>query len=337
MDSLNISNNHPNYIWYWLEGKRLWYLPYPSTPIRLKKGTWHFQGGVDVVVTLEKTTHILIYGSNEKTGDLPILFLSECAAFGVGLTVHNNHISEPLVLYRWQTKDRDDLLTKQIIARENSKTKAYIARTLVKWQLNKRMWLTSSKGLSKELAQCRSTEAVMLLEAQAAQHYWRVYYKELKLHDISKSKTHPVNSALDALSHFMSGMFLRWIIAHGFSPSHGYLHRQTSYASLVYDLMEPYRWWIEKVVFEEYQLGGEDDLVNRATERFKQFIEEPVNAEPTRQTVYRKTLIQGAVIALRYYLTGKMNHYLPPIDQEAKARGRKRNCAYKLPGQIWRE
>ena len=41
------------------------------------------------------------------------------------------------------------------------------------------------------------------------------------------------------------------------SPYHGFLHTPTEYPALVYDLMEPYRGYIEKTVFNTIQRSQE--------------------------------------------------------------------------------
>lgn len=329
------TNNHQNAISYWVGSECLWYIPYANNINKLKKYKWIIDGGAgEVTVDLEQAEHILFYGANGDTTSLPLEFLAECAEKAVGLTVHRNHVAEPFVMYRWQTSDRTDLLTQQIMARENDKTKAYIARTLVKWQWKQREWIGPCTASFEELAATKLAKQVMLLEAQAAKGYWEVYYRNLGL-QISRRESHPVNAALDALSHFLSGITLRWVISHGLSPAHGYLHSATNYPSLVYDLMEINRWWTEKAVFDAYLEGGEIKLTERSTQNFKNFLDKPIHSEPTRQNVYRKALIHGGVIALRHFLEGRMQRFLPPVEEDAKQRGRKRTTSYKLTGQIW--
>lgn len=330
--------NHPKSIWYWIGSERLWYLPYASSPVQVKHGFWSINaGGTDVLLELKKTRHILFYGANKNTGSLPIDFLSECAHFRVGISVHRNHVAEPMVFYPMVTSDRNDLLSQQILHRADAKKTAYIARTLVRWQWQQREWLCPSIIDSSRLAQCRQREAVMLLEAQAASNYWLIFYRKLGLGKLTRRAEHPVNSALNATSHFLSGITLRWIVSHGLSPSHGYLHSSTAYPALVYDLMEITRWITEKAVFEVYLENPDDlkDLTERSILRFKALLDEKINTEPTRQVVYRRSLIQGNVIALRHYLENRMKNYLPAVEEEQKKRGRKRLVSYVLTGEIW--
>src|SRR5690606_7030249 len=146
-----------------------------------------------------------------------------------------------------------------------------IARTLIRWQWHQREWLCSPTVDYSNLAQCRQREAVMALEAQVARDYWAVFYRKLGLEGLSRREEHPINAALDATSHFLSGITLRWILTHGLSPSHGYLHTSSSYPALVYDLMEITRWITERAVFESYQEqdNTQESLISRSVERFK--------------------------------------------------------------------
>lgn len=328
--------NHPKSIWYWIGSERFWYLPYIDTPVRIKKGLWSVAaGGTDVTLELDNTRHILFYGVNESTGTLPLTFLAECADYRIGISIHRNHVAEPMIFYPIVTTDRHDLLSTQILHRENAKNRAYIARTLIKWQWHQRNWLCPSTVDPAKLAATRSHVDVMQLEARAARDYWEIYFRKLGLVGTARRSEHPVCAALDATSHFLAGITLRWILTHGLSPAHGYLHQSSSYPGLVYDLMEITRWISEKAVFDAYIEGGDVDIVRRSIVTFKSLLDEKIHSEPTRQNIYRRTLIHGNVIALRHYLEGRMKHYLPAVEESPKARGRKRLTSYTLPGEIW--
>jgi CRISPR/Cas system-associated endonuclease Cas1 len=338
MESLLKTLNHPKYIWYFIKGEKTWYLPYfTGIPLRLKKNVWQFTiNETELIdIDLSKTSSILFYESNDKTGALPIEFLKECSLNKVGLIIHQNHITDSLNFFPSQQVDRDDLLSKQIRHRDNQKKRAYIARTLIKWQWSSREWLCPTHTPFEKLAALRSSEDVMRLEAIEAKNYWSVYYRKLGLPELSRLSDHPINNSLDTLSQILSGLTLRWVLAHGLSPSHGYLHSSTGLSSLVNDFTELTRAWTEKSVYDAFSTAGESDLIHRSTLNFKTMLEMPIHTEPTRQKVYRRVLINGSVISLRYYLSGKMKHFLPPVEQSAKARGRKRLCAYSLPGHIW--
>ncbi|KZX85787.1 hypothetical protein A3715_16890 [Oleiphilus sp. HI0009] len=338
MNDENKTKSHPNSIWYWCSGEKLWYLPYSGTPKRTSKSVWTVSGSFGQLdIDLYKTSHILFYGANETTGDLPLLFLSDCAKHSVSISIHRNHVSEPFVFYRNKTTDRDDLVTAQILHRENTKKSAYIARTIIRLQIKQRGYVIPSSFDDTKLLSSRNVDEVRTIEATASREYWRLYFKKLGLEGLGRRDDHVVVKALDATSHFLSGIMLRWVLSHELSPAHGFIHKSSSYPSLVYDLIEPLRWIPELAVFQSYLEFGEHRLLERSIERFKQMLDEPIHSEPTRQLVYRRTLIHGQVIALRHYLNGNMQRYLPPVEELAKERGRKRAVSYTLPGQIWKK
>lgn len=335
IDYENDSKSHQNEISYWVFSEWFWYVPYAKDITRVERFKWSIKGGAgETIVDLDIAEHILFYGAN-NTGSLPIEFLSECAEKAVGITIHS-HGAEPLVMFLWNASDRNDLLTNQIIARQNEKTRAYIARTLVKWQWKQREWLGPCTSNFEELASTKLSSQVMTLQTQSDRNYWEVYYRNLNL-ETTRSSGHPVNIALDALMQILFGITLTWVNSHSLSPAHGFLHSDTNYPSLVYDLTEVNRWWTEKAVFDTYREFGEDRLVERSIHKFNDMLNEQIHSEPTRQIVYRKSLIHGGVIALQHFLDGRMQRFLPPVEEDPKQRGRKRTTSYKLTGQIWKK
>lgn len=339
MDGEITQLHHPNSIWYTIGIERWWYIPYLDRLERIKAGLWrvHFGNTDPSDIDLRSSASILFYGANNKTGALPLTFLTECAKYSVSVLVHQNHVTKTMVFYCNEYTGRTDTLTQQILHRENSKQRAYIARILIKNLWKSREWLGPCTSSFSTLASKRTTEDVMVMEAGAARQYWEVFYRKAGVPGLSRRELHPLNSSLDALSHFLSGITLRWIIAHGMSPAHGFLHKQTSYTGLVYDLMELTRSWTEEAVLISWLAdSNQESLTQRATRHFKNMLDDPITTQPTRQRIYRRGLIQGSVIALKHYLTGAMRAFLPPVVEKDTPRGRKRNVSYSLPGEIWK-
>lgn len=313
-------------------------MPY-ANEIRRLKNTWEITigGGEKVDINLKKTASILFYGLSPEFA-LPIAFLEDCRKLGISVVLHRTHIAEPMIFWTGKTNDRDDLLSKQILTRENMKARTYVARTLISKQWESRQWLSPTYcGPNAKLAACRDVEQVMRVEAAASKEYWELFFRKLDTDVLGRRMPDSISAALDAGSHFLAGVMLRWILTHGLSPSHAYLHRSTSYPSLVYDLLEPVRWVIEKSVFDAYKAVGDDEnqLTARSIGNIKQMLDEPINVEPTRQIVYRRMLIHGQVIALRQYLVRPIGKYVPPVEAPKKTAGRKKNIGYTLPGEIW--
>lgn len=318
--------------------KKGYYIPYLKSVSRIKAGQWkiEFNGGSHSI-RLVKTSFIFFLGANKNTGAIPLLFLQECSKAGVVIQLANTHQSEsaPVVMTNFKATDKDNLLGKQILSRENEKTRAYIARVLVRRCFEGRQALVSlPETIEKNLGRQRSVKDVMQIEAKASVFFWERYYASLGLNGLTRREKHPVNAALDALSRYQAGIILRWVLMHGFSPAHGFLHTSTCYETVVYDLMEPYRWVFEKAVHEAYMSNGEAELIANSTLLYKQLLDEPVLVAPSSQKVYRRTELHGVVIALRYFLTGQMQRFQPPFEMEKMKRGRPYRCSYKLPGEI---
>ena len=141
----------------------------------------------------------------------------------------------------------------------------------------------------------------------------------------------PVNQALNACSVFMAGIFLRWALLHRLAPTHGFLHEPSSYIALIYDLMEPVRWWMEAAVFEAVsQATDEKKYTPYALENLKKMMDVVVYVPVTRQTVRRKSVAHGLVLALRAYLMGDMRRLVLPAEGKQEA-GRPMKISYRLP------
>ena len=143
-----------------------------------------------------------------------------------------------------------------------------------------------------------------------------------------------LNAALNAGSFFLYGVILRWLLFHKFSPSHGYLHEPTSYPSLCYDLIEPYRHIIEESVSETFKIvtTSQKESTSIALQYIKSKLEQEVYVPTTRQTVSRKNLLHGVVLALRSYLLSESKRFVIPTEGK-KAGGRPPKVAYLLPGK----
>lgn len=146
-----------------------------------------------------------------------------------------------------------------------------------------------------------------------------------------------VQMALDAGSKFLFGVILRWVLFHKLSPCHGFMHLPTSYPSLIYDLMEPYRYLIERSVEKTViELGEKRDdhkrMVTGSLENLKRQLEEVVYVPATRQYVRRKNLLHGVVLALRAYLLNESLRLVIPTEGQ-RCGGRPPRIGYRLPGE----
>lgn len=332
---------HPNFIWTWKESARgqrqsLW-IPYSQT-ITKSTGTskWRikFNGG-ECDVHLAKTDLILLYGAS---GDLPVAFLDDLNTHRICLSIHRRNMPRPFLFIPSSGADEDDLLSVQTAARLNGKKASYVARTLIREKFAATESLVMVSGAEyKRLAAARDIDTIRHIEATQASRYWATYFAALGLPDTPAARRdcpHPVNTALDAGSFFLHGVLLRWILFHRLSPFHGFLHRPTSYPSLVYDLIEPYRHWIDVAVASAVaEVGAADSekLTAASIATLKKHLDAPAYIPATRQTVRRKSLLHGVVLALRAWLLGKQLRLVLPVEGEKKG-GRPPTIGFSLPG-----
>jgi len=138
------------------------------------------------------------------------------------------------------------------------------------------------------------------------------------------------------MSKFISGIVLRWTTYHHLSPFHGFLHQQTDYPALVYDLMEPYRGEFEKFAFQVIASTKNPEknstLVGAVINETKQALNEHVYTGLTRQIVTRHELLHGIVLALKSYLLGKTKKFMVPTIDKPNG-GRPRKVPFRLYGR----
>ncbi len=329
---------HPDSIWTWKSNARrqkasLW-LPYFSSVTKLKGDRYCFEyNGGNVTTHLKQIDCIMLYGAS---GELPVKFLDALNTHKIPLIIHRRNLSDPYFFLPTYHADRQDILTAQITHRQNQIKSVYIARTILRERLGT-MNSTSLAGIRnyRPLSSARTIEELRLIEAHETKRYWHRFYRQLNLEGTIRRDRHaPVNQALNAGSLFLSGIILRWVLYHRLSPQHGFLHTQTNYPSLVYDLMEPFRFIIEQAAHQACNQTDDDtNLVAYSIEAIKALLDEKVYVPATHQQVYRKSTLHGIVLALRAYLVGDMKRFLIPVEGIKKG-GRPPKVSYKLPGEI---
>lgn len=313
-------------------GKESFWIPYLEEIKKVRNFTYHigFNGG-KVEIDTRKTDSILVYGA---TGDIPIEFLDDLNTNNISLIIHRRNKSKNYYFYSSKTISVGDTLTGQILARENQKKSSYIARTITLERYNSLHWLQPQiDSFRKGIRSSKTVSEIRCFEAQFSKDYWKRYYAKLGI-DGTRRDDGPISKALDACSFFMSGIILRWILFHNLSPAHGYLHIQTTMPSLVYDLMEPYRYIFERAVFTTFSEHGEDQLIARSITTLKHRLTENIYCPKLRMRMSRKNLLHGSVQALQSYVAGKAKAIIFPCEGDKVRGGRKINVAYRIPGSI---
>ena len=318
-------------------GKASVWIPYLVSIKRVKKGVpiYHvaFNGG-QLEIDLRKFEFIMLYGA---CGDLSLEFLDDLNKHKIILTIHRRNISDNLIFTPQSLSSKEDVLSSQILFRKNQKKLVYISRRLIQERVKSMNWIEDfHKEEIKKFNKLNSLSSLRSMEAVLTKRYWAKFYKDLDL-DINRREGHPVNSALDACSNFLSGIVLRWVLFHKLSPSHGYLHQQTTCNSLVYYLMEPFRYIIEQAVFYacmDAGQGKEDKFVAYSLERMKSLLLEPIYSPRLRQKMARRGLLHGSVLSLRSYLLGGTKKLVLPNEGSKVTGGRKINVSYRIPGAV---
>ncbi len=327
---------HPDSIWTWKSNQRgsrasLW-IPYLDEIKKIRGSRWQltYNGG-EVEVDLKKIDTIMLYGAS---GSIPVRFLDELGIYRVPMLVHRRNMDAPAVWLPAPRPDADDVMGKQVLSRMNAIRSSYIARCLVRARfkaVNHR--LSVAPMVWQRFNRLRQVDAVRQFEARWAKRYWKQYFDELGAPDLHRRDDNPISAALNACSFFLYGIGLRWVLVHRLSPQHGFLHRPTTYPSLIYDLIEPYRYVSEQAVeCAVTDLGpASDELTESALTHIRRLMETTVYVPTTRQYVRRKNLLHGSVLALRAWLLGDMPRFVIP-EEGSKIGGRPVKVSYTLPG-----
>ena len=333
--------NHPDSIWTWKTAKgrkkaTLW-LPYFQSVERTKprsKTLYRFTyNGGDFDADLREIDCIMIYGA---TGQLSVSFLDSLSVHRIHLLIHRRGMPQPYVFLPSQGSLSSDSLTDQIVTRNQTNKRVYIARTLIKARLQSiAQRCPVPDSVFSRLGSCRDLASIRSIEAQVTKRYWSSFYSKLELSGASRrDKSLSINQALDAASFFMFGVLLRWVTLHRLSPWHGFLHEPTTYASLCYDLMEPYRVWFEDAAKLAWESVGDDPkkLTAATINELKEMLEADVAVPQTRQIIARKNLLHGVTLSLLAYLNGETQRFVIPIEGQKRA-GRPLKSGYKIPGE----
>ena len=338
MEDLRLSEEqHPDFIWTWKSSSRgakvsIW-VPYFAEVTKIQKSkNWRLSyNGGSIELDLKKIDFIMFYGA---TGSIPLAFMDELSQHQIIMMIHRRNQIHPFVLYPPSLGDDLDVVSRQILYRNNAQKKTYIARTLIRARLNQmRDTIPIPLGINKKLNAAGSVSAIRNIEAQTTARYWECLFSKVGV-DSTRRSTHPLSTALNAGSKFMFGVILRWVLFHKLLPTHGYLHEPTSYPSIVYDLMEPYRYIFERAAIMAWEIAGENrkDLMAVTLSILKDELDTVVYVPATRQLVRRKNLLHGVVLSLRAYLLGEVPRLVLPLEGKKKG-GRPPCVGYRLPGE----
>lgn len=318
-----MKNTRKQYLWF----------PYLDK-INLSGKTVYFKyKGGEEKIEWDKIHSLMFYG---ESTDIPQEFLEKCAFFKIPIVIHRRNMPRAVFISPTLPPDQESILTHQIIFRENKKKKAYIAKKILQAKFKSTSWLIP---INRDLLyRIFDIQKMMNIESWQARNYWKEYYKKLGIESCRRDKNgNVVKKCLDAVSKFISGVILRWILYHSLSPYHGFLHKPTDYPALVYDLMEPYRGYLDKVVFDSILEGKKNNIEDEAKyvalciKNIKIFLDKKIYVEATRQIVTFQELFHGIVLALRSYLIGNTRRFIVPLPSKPNG-GRSIKAGYQLYG-----
>jgi len=309
--------------------KPLW-LTYTSK-IQLKGKRVKFEFKNDTLdISFEEIHSIMFYGS---VCPLTQDFLEKCSFYKIPVVIHRRNMISGVWLMPSTSGNRADYLTSQILFRQNQKKSSYITKRLLLAKFKSMEWLIPSPF--QQLHKMTDTKKMIAVEAWHARCYWKMFYEKLSLSNVTRrQKNVPVNQALDAVSKFISGIVLRWVVYHHLSPTHGFTHIPTDYPALIYDLMEPYRGYTDKVVFEvakNLKTTDSEKLTMIAISELKTFLDTQIYTNATKQIVTFHELYHGLVLALVSYLSGN-RRFIVPLPGKPNG-GRPIQAGYKLYGK----
>lgn len=147
------------------------------------------------------------------------------------------------------------MIVKQVEARNNGKG-LEIAKYLIKLKIESE----DMKAYLPKLDKAKDIKGVMELEALASSNYFKKWKFDKEWNfsgrqgkNNNKSALDPVNTMLNLGYGLLSQRMSEILLKRGFELSIGFLHAYDATASwnrLTYDLIEPYRTWIDIKVFE---------------------------------------------------------------------------------------
>jgi len=308
--------------------KQPMYLPYlQEINIKNKKAHFRFNGGEETV-ELNDIHSILLYG---ETKPIDTSILETITLKGIPIIYHRRNMTSAMWIHSGNKPDKLDILTKQLDIRKNLHKRKHIAKKLLEAKFKSMEWNIPSPA--RKFKKGMTLEEIRNIEAVHAKEYWAKYFKSLNIKSSRRSKG-DVQDCLNASSKFLSGILLRWVHYHNLSPFHGFLHEPSDYPSLIYDLMEPYRGYLDKAIFDIAMFSNKNDktLMPKIINEMKSILDTQIYCDLTRQIVTFQELMHGVVLALRSYLLGESSEFMVPIPGKPNG-GRPRKVNFKLYGR----
>ena len=180
----------------------------------------------------------------------------------------------------------------------------------------------------KNLEKCRET--VMSIEAQAANIYWEGMktvlgpygFKERLQRRDKVREIDIANLSLNIMYNNLAGTIWKYVLRFSLDPFQGFLHaRRSGKLSLVFDLMEPYRPIIDRLVVSFLRrISGKELKKMRRSELARRLTSYYYDALSRNRITYRgrSTCIEATIFwyvqSIVSYLTGRASVIHPPYN-----------------------
>ncbi|MYE38458.1 MAG: hypothetical protein F4X82_02995 [Candidatus Spechtbacteria bacterium SB0662_bin_43] len=314
----------------------LW-LPYTNKIVYTKNSVSFIYKGGELKSRFREIQSIFFYGA---VCPLEEGFLTLCSRYKIPICIHRRHMHQAIWITNSFDTNIDDVVTQQILYRRNKKKQFHIAYKLLKAKVKGMSWLIAPPDLPSYKP--KNINDLRVIEAWHARKYWDEYYKRLGFSKSNRrggaDSNNIVTSALDAISKLITGVILRWVLYHKLSPYHGFFHITTEYPALIYDLIEPYRGYFDKVVFDTFQEKEDvskwdgQKFIGAATNNVEAFLDKKIYTPQTQQIVTFQELLHGSALALRAYLVKDCTRFVVPMPGKRNG-GRPIKAGYKLYGR----
>lgn len=218
-------------------------------------------------VDLARAKVITFYGKSDASVSLSFIYAAN--RNGVSLNFFTRNMKESITLGRTGRAVNKDIVSLQVLARQDERRRNYIARVILGAKIKTQNWLIPYEPAL--ITKKNNIEQLRVIEANYARRYWKKYFLQFKESDRPTSRQkdnhNEINKALNAGYFMLSTSINRWLHHHGFSIFHAYIHTSVNYETLSYDLLEPYRWIVDKSVIRVYQKHGIcKDFIKKVTD-----------------------------------------------------------------------
>lgn len=258
---------------------------------------------------------------------IPILFANKIGrVYGM---FHNASLNATVVTKRKQLESINTNKS-MVVIKEVLKSKIKNQRTLINYfsrndkEIDTEDFNRKMDGILSEIEEIQETnidtqlrQILLLLEANSAKYYWNMFSKFIKNKKVVwKGREHRyatdiVNKSINYSYGILYGIINLSIMYAGLDPFVGFLHTDKSgKESLLYDLIEPYRIFCDKIVIRNINLSkaiqlDENDGLTQESRKLlvTELLEELSNKEEYKtEQLSIKSIIQRDIYQLASYL-----------------------------------